>query len=114
MSGLIHCFRVTDGVIGQIDTARTEDHYFYIYTGGKNSGNAIALSDISFSKDAMIPCAFAVINQNNYANPQNPWWMQMHSPEITQDAYIGSVGVAVADKYNDNGARYIACGIGAN
>ena len=114
VSNLIHCLRVIDGIKGEATYAQTQDHYFYIYTGGKNSGSAIALSDISFSKDAMNPGTFSVINQNNYANPQNPWWIQMHSPEISEDAYIGSVGVATASKYNDNGAREIACGVAAN
>ena len=34
----------------------------------------------------------------------------MHSPDITTDAYIASVGVVTADKYNDVGAREIASG----
>jgi hypothetical protein len=38
----------------------------------------------------------------------------MHSPEITENAYISRVGVVTAGKYNDNGAREIACGVASN
>ena len=111
VSDLIHCLRVTDGASGsQLSFAATQDHYFYIYTGG----NGVALTDISFSQNAMNPGTYSVINQNNYANPQNPWWIQMHSPEITESAYISRVGVVSAGKYNDNDARKIACGVASN
>ena len=111
VSNLIHCLRVTDGASSsQMYFAATQDHYFYIYTGG----NGVALTDISFSQNAMNPGTYSVINQNNYANPQNPWWIQMHSPEITESAYISRVGVVSAGKYNDNDARKIACGVASN
>ena len=111
VSNLIHCLRVTDGASGsEMHFAATQDHYFYIYTGG----NGVALTDISFSQNAMNPGTYSVINQNNYANPQNPWWIQMHSPEITESAYISRVGVVSAGKYNDNDAREIACGVASN
>ena len=111
VSNLIHCLRVTDGAFSsQMSFASTQDHYFYIYTGG----NGVALTDISFSQNAMNPGTYSVINQNNYANPQNPWWIQMHSPEITESAYISRVGVVSAGKYDDNDARIIACGVASN
>ena len=38
----------------------------------------------------------------------------MHSPEITESAYISRVGVVSAGKYNDKDARKIACGVASN
>ena len=112
VSDLIHCYRAP---VGAIENERgncfvfEEDHYFYIYTGKYG----VALTDISFSKSAMNPGTYSVINQNNYANCINPWWMQMHSPEIAE-SYISKVGVVTAGLYDDGGAREIACGSAAN
>ena len=109
---LVYCKRVTDGATSSsLAYTATQDHYFYLYTS-KDAGAVI--TDISFSQIAMNPGTYSAINQNNYANPQNPWWLQMHSPEITENAYISTVGVVTAGKYSDNNARYIACGVASN
>ena len=107
VSNLVHCSRVTGVSVSDTNYyVKYEDHYFYIYTGG----NGLHLTDISFSKSAMNAGTFSVINQNNYANPQNPWWIQMHSPDITESAYISKVGAVTAAKYDDGSARQKACG----
>ena len=109
---LVHCVRVTEGAVSStLSVAFTQDHYFYLYT---SKGGGVVLTDISFSQNAMNPGTYSSINQNNYANPQNPWWIQMHSPEISENAYISGVGVATATKYNDKDARKVACGVAAN
>ncbi len=111
VSNRIHCLRATSASVSDmISLVVTEDHYFYIYTGG----NGVPLTDISFSKTAMNPGTYSVINQNNYANPQNPWWIQMHSPEITESSYLASVGVVTATKYNDKDARKVACEVSSD
>ena len=111
VSDRIHCYRVLDAsTTSGFTFTSTDDHYFYIYTGKKG----VALTDISFSQNAMNPGTYSVINQNNYANPQNPWWIQMHSPDIAEAKYIASVGVVTAEKYNDHNARAYASGVAAN
>ena len=111
VSDRIHCLRaISAAVSDSISLVTTEDHYFYIYTGG----NGVPLTDISFSKTAMNPGTYSVINQNNYANPQNPWWIQMHSPEIAESKYLASVGVVTATKYNDKDARKVASDVPAD
>jgi hypothetical protein len=106
VSNKIHGVRVVDSydVQYRIPYAIAKDRYFYVYTGG----NGVPLTDISFSKTAMQPGVYTAISQYNTSDPQNPWWLHMHSPEIAESKYIASVGVVSAGKYDDNNGRFLA------
>ena len=106
VSNMIHGVRVVDSydVQYRIPYAIAKDRYFYVYTGG----NGVPLTDISFSKTAMQQGVYTAISQHNTSDPQNPWWLHMHSPEIAESKYIASVGVVSAGKYDDNNGRFLA------